>query len=75
MCDHDGWEVGSREGFGENIGNIVTGAHSGDGKLMVGDQIMDGVVFDMYVFDLRVPDVIFCQVAGGIIIAVEGHRT
>jgi hypothetical protein len=57
-------EIRSHKGFGEDIGNIVTGAHPGDSEFVVGNQITDRVILDAYVFDLRVPDIIVCQATG-----------
>jgi hypothetical protein len=58
------------EGFGEDVSDIVTGLDMCDRDLIVFNKLADGVIFHLDVFDLGVPDMVFSQVAGSVIIAV-----
>jgi hypothetical protein len=64
-------EVGAGEGFGEDVGDIVAGSDACDRDFIVFNKLADGVIFHSDVFDLGVPDMIFSQAAGSIVIAVE----
>jgi len=65
-------EVGVSERLCEDVRNVITGADPSDGEFVVRHEVPHGMVFDADVLHLRMPDIIFCKAARGVVIAVKG---
>ena len=57
--------------FCEYVGDIRCGGGTNDGCNFLVNKIMDGVIFNMDVFDVRVVVVISGEKTGGVAIAVK----
>jgi hypothetical protein len=65
-------EVGAGERLCEDVCDIITGADPSDSEFMVRHEVLHRMVFDADVLHLQMPDIIFCKVARGVVIAVKG---
>ena len=63
-------EVRSPKRFGEDVGGIVSRFDTGDGDFTIRYLVAYIMIFDVDVFHLRVPHVVFCEEGHGIVVAV-----
>jgi hypothetical protein len=64
-------KVVSSEGLHKDVCNIVNRADPCNSELVVSHQIIDRVIFDTNVFDLWMPNIVFCQMTCHIVVTME----